>query len=279
MSLTEFQRAVCRVIASGRIAGGEKYVAGASALNEILRARRVSHDVDLFHDTREALLSGWKMDRAALDAAGYAVRVVREFASFFEAEVRKGDKSVVLQWAQDSAYRFFPLVEHPDFGVTLHPFDLATNKVLALVGRVEVRDWIDVMKCHESLQPFGYLAWAASGKDPGLNPAFILEQAGRSTRYAREEVASLDFGGTTPDAGVLSRQWRTVLGEATRIVEALPEEHVGTCITDTSGNLFKGGPAELEKAVKNSGIRFHKGSLQGSWPRLLDGEVGKPAVS
>ena len=28
----------------------------------------------------------------------------------------------------------FPLLEHEQLGLTLHPFDLATNKVLALVG-------------------------------------------------------------------------------------------------------------------------------------------------
>jgi hypothetical protein len=31
------------------------------------------------------------------------------------------------------------LVEHDGLGLTLHPFDLATNKVLALVGRVRGR--------------------------------------------------------------------------------------------------------------------------------------------
>jgi hypothetical protein len=58
-----------------------------------------------------------------------------------EADVRRGGESVLIQWAHDSAYRFFPLVEHDDLGLTLHPFDLATSKVLALVGRVEPRDF------------------------------------------------------------------------------------------------------------------------------------------
>jgi len=53
---------------------------------------------------------------------------------------------------------------HEELGLTLHPFDLATNKVLALVGRVEVRDWVDVITCSEQLQPLGFLAWAACGK-------------------------------------------------------------------------------------------------------------------
>jgi hypothetical protein len=50
---------------------------------------------------------------------------------------------------------------HDDLGMMLHPFDLATNKVLALVGRVAARDWIDIITCHERLSPFGLLAWAA----------------------------------------------------------------------------------------------------------------------
>jgi hypothetical protein len=67
--------------------------------------------------------------------------------------VRRGAESVILQWTHDSAFRFFPLIEHPELGLTLHPFDLATNKVLALVGRVEARDWIDILQCDAAVQP------------------------------------------------------------------------------------------------------------------------------
>jgi hypothetical protein len=59
-----------------------------------------------------------------------------------EAEVRRAGDSVVIQWAQDSAYRFFPRERHEELGLTLHPFDLATSKVLALVGPVEPRDFV-----------------------------------------------------------------------------------------------------------------------------------------
>ncbi len=62
-------------------------------------------------------------------------------------------------WACSSgrAPRFasFPLVEDDDLGLARHPFDLATNKVLALVGRLEVRDWVDVLACDAGLQPLG----------------------------------------------------------------------------------------------------------------------------
>jgi hypothetical protein len=69
--------------------------------------------------------------------------------------------------------------------LALHPFDLATNKVLALVGRLEPRDFIDTLTCDRQVQPLGYLAWASSDKDPGFSPVAILEQAGRGARYSR----------------------------------------------------------------------------------------------
>jgi len=128
--------------------------------------------------------AGWDADRRLLQAHGFEIRVVRERRSFVEAEIRKQGETVLLQWARDSAYRFFPLVRHPDFGLALHPFDLATNKVLALVGRLEVRDWVDLIHASDRLQPLGYLAWAACGKDPGFSPAGILEQAAPSTSYS-----------------------------------------------------------------------------------------------
>jgi hypothetical protein len=184
MALTEFQRGVCRLLAENRIRSGESYVAGGAALNELLHAPRRSRDLDLFHDTEQALAASWSADRERLDSNGYVVAVVRERPTFVEAEVRRDGEAVIVQWAHDSAYRFFPLVRHEELGLVLHPFDLATSKVLALVGRVEPRDFVDTLSCDREVQPFGLLAWAACGKDPGFSPAAILEHAARSTRYS-----------------------------------------------------------------------------------------------
>ena len=169
---------------------------------------------------------------------------------------------------RDSAYRFFPLVTHDDLGLTLHPFDLATNKVLALVGRLEVRDWIDVILCHERIQPLGYLAWAACGKDPGFSPEAILEQAARSSRYSAEEVGQLSFEGISPDAAQLARTWHRQLEEAREIVTTLPPDHVGKCVVDTAGALFAGGPADLASALTRKEVLFHEGRIRGALPQL-----------
>jgi hypothetical protein len=198
-------------------------------LSVALDTQRLSRDLDLFHDTAEA---------------------------------------VARTWARDSAFRFFPLVEHADLGLTLHPFDLATNKVLALVGRLEARDWVDVIACHERLQPLGYLAWAACGKDPGFTPQGILEHARRSSRYSAEEIATLAFEGPPPSAPDLARRWHGALERAEAIIDRLPAAHVGEAVVSPEGGAFTGPAAAIEAALAASEITFHRGRLGGAWPRV-----------
>jgi len=270
MALTPIQREVCRLIAENRIASGESYVAGAAALNALLDSPRISRDIDLFHDTEEALEASWEADRRLLESAGLEVRILRERPFFVEAQVNRGESTVLMQWARDSAYRFFPLVRHDDLGLVLHPFDLATNKVLALVGRLEVRDWVDVTHCHEKLQPLGYLAWAACGKDPGFSPIAILQHARQSARYSAEEVRALSFEGSPPDVVALAKVWHQALTEAEEIISRLPAAEVGTCALARDGGLFCGRVEELDDALETGGIRFHPGSIRGSLPRLVE---------
>ncbi len=87
----------------------------------------------------------WEEDRKTLETYGCEVIPLRELEYFIEAEVAKDGNRMEIQWGTDSAYRFFPLQRDPDVGFILHPIDLAANKLAALVGRTEPRDWIDVI--------------------------------------------------------------------------------------------------------------------------------------
>jgi hypothetical protein len=269
MGLSDFQRRVCRLLAQDRLRARESYLAGGAALNELLAAPRLSRDVDVFHDTEEALVASWQADRASLEGAGYNVRVFRERPGFVEAEIRSSVESVLMQWARDSAYRFFPLVEHPDLGLVLHPFDLATSKVLALVGRVEPRDFVDTLACCRLVQPLGYLAWAACGKDPGFSPASILEEAGRTVRYTDVELRGLDYAGPAPDPQELSREWRARLAEGRQAVAMLPAEHAGRAVLDDARRLFVGDLDALRDALRANRLLYHPGSIRGAFPRVV----------
>jgi hypothetical protein len=269
MGLSQYQRAVCQLLAEDRIRSGERDFAGGATLNELTGAPRLSRDLDIFHDTEQSLAASWLRDRTTLERSGYEVRVFRERPGFVEAEVRLGEHTVLLQWARDSAYRFYPLLTHPEFGLTLHPFDLATSKILALVGRVEPRDFVDTLSCDRDVQPLGYLAWAACGKDPGFSPASILDEAGRTSRYTEVELRGLDFSGEPPAAGELSRTWRVRLSEARQVVAALPPERAGRAVLDRAGRLFRGGVDELRAAIAEDALRYHEGSIRGALPTLV----------
>jgi hypothetical protein len=268
MALTEFQREVCRLLARNRIAGGEAYFAGGATLNELIEASRVSRDVDLFHDTEEALAATWAADRALLEMGRFTVEVVRERPAFVEAQIAREGETLLLQWARDSAYRFFPLMEHEEFGLVLHRFDLATNKVLALIGRLEVRDWIDVINSDAVIQPLGYLAWAACGKDPGFSPAAILEQAGRSSHYSADEVLELSFSGDAPDPEKLSRTWHEALDAAKQVIALLPPNELGKCVLTANGELYRGDVSGLQSSLERDEVVFHAGSIRGAFPEI-----------
>lgn len=268
MAVTEFQSEILKRLAQRRKQQAERYVAGGVALNVLLKASRRSRDIDVFHDSDQALAASWTADRELLQQAGYEVHILREAPSFVEAVIQRGPHRTVMQWARESAFRFFPLIEDSMMGLALHPFDLATNKVLAMAGRLEVRDWIDVLNCDMKLQPLGYLIWAACGKDPGYNPRSLLESA-RRLHYSQVEINALDFEGHPPDAATLGRTWHDALEQAQAICSRLPPTQAGMCVVTRDGELFRGKSDELDQALRSDVLDYHPGTLGGSWPKIV----------
>jgi hypothetical protein len=125
---------------------------------------RISEDLDFFHDSVAGVASAFEDDRERLHAAGYQVNVGFNIPGFIRAVVSRDEGATRVDWAHDSAWRFMPLVREPLGGLLLHPVDLAVNKVLALAGRDEARDFVDTLFVHERVLPLAGLCWAAVGK-------------------------------------------------------------------------------------------------------------------
>lgn len=265
MALTKYQINILRLLADSRKKSGESYIAGGAALNQLLKAPRKSRDLDIFHDTTEALEKSFSNDQKILERAGYIVEIERALPSFFEAVIIKKTDQVIIQWVRDSAFRFFPLIEDKTFGLVLHPFDLATNKILAMAGRLEPRDWIDVIECSVSLQHFGYLVWAACGKDPGVNPNMVISEAA-CIHYTQIELDTLDFEKKIPSAKQLSKKWKEFISEGRNIINKLPEDFLGTGVLNRSGGLYKGNRNQITDDIKRGEIQFHQGTIGGVWP-------------
>ena len=88
-------------------------------------------------------------------SAGCDVDVLLERPGFVSATVRRGADVTKIEWVHDSAWRFLPTVKNETSGFQLHPVDLAINKLLALVGRNEPRDFLDTVDADQRILSLG----------------------------------------------------------------------------------------------------------------------------
>ena len=115
MPVTDFQREVLQTIAGNR--NELSHFAGGVVLNAAPDSARFSHDFDIFHEAAVQVANSSEADSATLRAAGYTVTPVvgdwEKPGTFRKAIVKRGTQSVEIDWAADSAFRFFPVEKDP----------------------------------------------------------------------------------------------------------------------------------------------------------------------
>lgn len=235
MPLTAFQRDIAGLLAANR--SPESHLAGAAALHLSSSSPRASDDLDYFHDEAGLVAKAFAADSRLLEAGGYTVTVMLSQPGFIRAIVARGAEATRVDWAHDSAWRFLPAVQDPAVGYRLHPLDLAVNKVLALVGRDEPRDFIDVMYVHDNYLSLGALCWAAVGKDPGFNPEQLVELLARKGRYHADDFAPLLLAAPV-DLAALKAEWLQALEKARKLVRTLPPDDAGCLYVDPAERRF-----------------------------------------
>jgi hypothetical protein len=261
MPLTPFQKEVARTLAANR--HPDSHVAGGAVINRADSSYRFSDDLDIFHDVAASVAASADADAKTLAAAGYGVAWTLRGENVFKADVSRGAESVRLDWTSDSAFRFFPVQPDEDFGYCLHQADLGTNKVLALAGRTEIRDFLDVLLIDESYLSLGAVVWAACGKDRGFTPALLLDQANRHSRFQDVELQAERLARPV-DLQQLKRHWIEARTRAERLAETLPAEELG-CLYLGSDHV----PVTPDPNSPDfSRLLRHFGSIRGAWPRI-----------
>jgi hypothetical protein len=210
MPMTPFQARVFATIASAR--SEASYLAGGAALHLAPTGIRFSKKVDIFHNTAGEANAAFAADAATLRSDGLTVTVITELDGLVKARVSDGSDATEIDWAHESAWRFLPIKAIPGGGVMLHPIDLAINKLIALAGRREPRDLVDILYADEHILPFPALVWAVVEKSPGLNPASYLEQFRRRT-LTPEDAAFLRMTGAY-DIAAASARFRSLVAAA-----------------------------------------------------------------
>lgn len=261
MPLTPLQKKIFAAIRSAR--SPESFVYGATVLNAGDDSPRFSRDIDLSHDAAHSVAHCAEFDAHTLADSGFTVQWLLRQPTFQRAVISTANERVTLEWVYDSAFRFFPVEPDAELGCRLHRFDAATNKILALAGRVEPRDFVDAIFLHQRYLSLGALAWAAAGKDEGLNPHLILDLAERFAHYRQADIDTLALVEPISMAD-LAETWRGALATARETISILPACDVGCAYLDA-----RGAPVDpIGPETKLSQLRRHFGAVGGAWPRI-----------
>lgn len=246
MPITPFQRQILQILADSR--SDRTYLAGG-----LLAARtssRISADIDYFVEGNEQALDSYTRDRTILEQAGFSVAPTDEpRPGFVRARVSRGDTSIRMDWAQESSWRFFPLVKTPETGIELHWADAATNKVLAMASRAEVRDGFDLLHWHRTRLSMGALIWAAAGKDLGFTPGLLLEEVRRNARVSPGDMSALNIEEDF-DPVRFGTDFRQACREAEKLILALPPATAGHIFLGEGDEVVEPDPARPETLAR-----------------------------
>jgi hypothetical protein len=263
MPLTALQKDILAILAGNR--SEESHFAGGIVLNAADDAARFSHDFDIFHELAEEVTRASNRDVESLRRGGFQVDTPSRYSewekesTFRKAMISRGVERVEIDWAADSAFRFFPIERDPMLGWRLHLFDAATNKALALSARAETRDYVDIVELHKTY-PLPAICWAACGKDPGFTPLSLLKMM---KRFARIDPAKLEeIQARALDPVALKMAWIEMSDEAEarmiRVADEQPDLPIGVAFVDTAGR-----PGWIGD---DPSLRPHAPSVRGCWP-------------
>jgi hypothetical protein len=275
MPLTAFQEEVLGRLAANR--SEESHFAGGLVLNADEGSARFSHDFDIFHEAASEVVCASERDVATLREAGYAVETFSRYGewepaakpTFRKARVSGPGGSVEIDWAADSAFRFFPIERDERLGWRLHLFDMAVNKALALSARTETRDYVDIVELGR-MYPLAAICWAAPGKDPGFSPLHLLKMM---RRFARVDPAKLEeIQARRLDPIALKMAWIAMSDEAEAKMVRQADEHPRTPI----GVAFVDAEGRPGWIGDDPALRVHHPCLRGCWP-VVHPDRGGPA--
>jgi hypothetical protein len=202
--LSSLQQRVARLL-RGLPEAEDFVLAGGAALIVHGDVERLTRDLDFFAVEPEAvdiLLPGFE---AAVRDAGLELTEQQVAHGFARLVVSDGTDQTGVDLASDA--RLFP-PEPSDLGLILSAKELAVDKVLAVFGRAEARDFVDLA----ALEPrFGlaHLCEVAERKDGGFQRSVLAEMLDRFDRLDRDEF---DVDDARFASIVISvRQWRSDL--------------------------------------------------------------------
>lgn len=209
--LSRLQEQIARIIASLDEAEGFALAGGAAMISRG-DVERSTRDLDFFGLSAEDVARLAPAVERRLREAGLAVRTLRSSPGFVRLIVEGEDEKTEVDLAADA--RLFP-AERGDLAPTLRGEELAVDKILAVFGRAEARDFVDLLAVADRYG-LDRLFDLATEKDQGFEPDVFAEMLARFGRLRRDEFPIDDAGYQKLKAAVAGWQQKTVESERRR---------------------------------------------------------------
>lgn len=156
-------------------------LAGGAALIVRGEVDRRTHDLDFFGPSAAAVDRLVPAAEQALVSHGLRVTRVIDHPGFARLLVNDGDDQTEIDFGSDA--RLFPVEERLGIRV-LSGEELAVDKLLALFGRAEARDFVDLLAVAERYG-LNQLLDLAAEKDRGFDPGVFAEMLNTIDRLPR----------------------------------------------------------------------------------------------
>jgi Nucleotidyl transferase AbiEii toxin, Type IV TA system len=183
-------------------------LAGGAALIVRGRIARPTRDLDFFTTSAEEVDRLLPVLEAALTSHDLRVERVTANPGFARLVVSTGQESSLIDLAYD--FRMLP-AEQTDHGRVLAEDELAADKMLAMFGRADARDFLDV---YDLLKTYSRrrLLELAREKDRGFNPGVFADMIATLDRHPRPRFPVDDA--TLDSVRGTFREWRVELDRA-----------------------------------------------------------------
>lgn len=166
--LTPFHQELLKRFAASAV-GRHFFLTGGTALSAFYLHHRLSEDLDLFTEAPNTVPLVLPVLQQMAKDLKTPLRISREFPTFIEAFFGPHHGEMIkMDFAQDSPFRLKGL-EETSVGIRIdNSTDIACNKLSALYGRAEAKDFIDVFFIAQKLFSFDELLAHAKHKHGGL---------------------------------------------------------------------------------------------------------------
>ena len=167
------------------------YLTGGGALAEFYLGHRLSRDIDLFTQDKQAWQEIEPDLKTASDKAGALLnfKPAMEENELHRAFVQlPGESMLKIDLVRDSPPYFGKPVTQPDGVIVDSLENIAVGKLLALYGRAYPRDFVDIYFLLKEGWDFRRLVTLGKEKDPGLFEHYLAEMLRQVLRIPQEDL-------------------------------------------------------------------------------------------